>query len=77
LLNVLDFLKKPNASVLVSGTDDRVNLHNKFKNAIDAKYPGLINQLKLEAQEKAAKQKKFTFWESAADSNTGGFKFFL
>ncbi|KAJ4762458.1 Bifunctional arginine demethylase and lysyl-hydroxylase JMJD6 [Rhynchospora pubera] len=77
LLNVLDFLKKPNASVLVSGTNDRINLHDKFKNAIDAKYPGLINQLKLKAEEKAAKQKKMTFWESAADSNSGGFKFSL
>ncbi|EAY81379.1 hypothetical protein OsI_36550 [Oryza sativa Indica Group] len=76
LLNVLDFLKRPNASELVSGTTDRVNLHDKFRNAIDMTYPGMIKQLELEAQQKAAaRKKKVSFWESAVDANTGGFKF--
>ncbi|WVZ51047.1 hypothetical protein U9M48_002237 [Paspalum notatum var. saurae] len=76
LLNVLDFLKKPNASELVSGTKDRVNLHDKFRGAIEAAHPGIINQLELEAQQKAAaKKKKASFWESAVDANNGGFKF--
>jgi hypothetical protein len=76
LLNVLDFLKKPNASELVSGTKDRVNLHDKFRSAIEAAHPGMINQLELEAQQKAAaRKKKASFWDSALDANTGGFKF--
>uniref|UniRef100_A0ACD5WUJ9 Uncharacterized protein n=1 Tax=Avena sativa TaxID=4498 RepID=A0ACD5WUJ9_AVESA len=76
LLNVLDFLKRPNASELVSGTKDRVNLHDKFRNAIDAAYPGTISQLEVEAQQKAAdRKKKIAFWDSAVDANTGGFKF--
>ncbi|KAF0895666.1 hypothetical protein E2562_014285 [Oryza meyeriana var. granulata] len=76
LLNVLYFLKRPNASELVSGTTDRVILHDKFRNAIDRTYPGMIKQLELEAQQKAAaRKKKVSFWESAVDANTGGFKF--
>ncbi|RAL51760.1 hypothetical protein DM860_010478 [Cuscuta australis] len=76
LLNVLDFLRRPNARSLVSGTDDRVNLHDKFKNAIEASRPGLIQGL---AEEKMAKEcsnkKKPSFWESVADSKAGAFKF--
>ncbi|KAG2562736.1 F-box protein At5g06550-like [Panicum virgatum] len=76
LLNVLDFLKKPNASELVSGTKDRVNLHDKFRSAIEAAHPGMIKQLELEAQQKAAARKKKTsFWDSAVDAKSGGFKF--
>ncbi|XP_062196994.1 arginine-specific demethylase JMJ22 [Phragmites australis] len=76
LLNVLDFLKRPNASELVSGTKDRVNLHDKFRDSINTTYPGMINQLELEAQQKAAaRKKKASFWDSAVDANTGGFKF--
>lgn len=76
LLNVLDFLKRPNASELVSGTKDRVNLHDKFRNAIDTAYPGTISRLEVEAQEKAAaRKKKVGFWDNAVDANTGGFKF--
>jgi hypothetical protein len=75
-LNVLDFLKKPNAIELVSGTNDRVNLHDKLHSAIEAAHPGMINQLELEVQQKAAAQKKkASFWDSALDANTGGFKF--
>ncbi|XP_057805276.1 arginine-specific demethylase JMJ22 [Salvia miltiorrhiza] len=72
LLNVLDFLKRPNASTLVSGTRDRVNLHEKFKNAIERALPGTIDELKLKAEEKS---KKLSFWESVADSKVGAFKF--
>lgn len=74
-MNVLDFLKRPNASTLVSGTRDRVNLHDKFKNAIDASLPGTIDELVLKADEKAVQQKKLSFWESVADTKMGAFKF--
>jgi hypothetical protein len=57
LLNVHDFLKKPSASELVSGTKDGVNLHDKFHSAIEEAHPGMINQLELEAQQKAAARK--------------------
>lgn len=76
LLNVLDFLKRPNASTLVSGTRDRVNLHDKFKKAIEAHLPGTIDELTLKAEEKRKQQqKKLSFWESATDSKVGAFKF--
>lgn len=75
LLNILDFLKKPNASELVSGTRDRINLYEKFKNAIEASFPGTINELTLKAEEKKAQQKKLSFWDSVTDSNAGAFKF--
>jgi hypothetical protein len=76
MLNVLEFLKKPNASELVSGTKDRVNLHDKFRGAIEAAHPGMIKQLEFEAQQKAAaRKKKASFWDSAVDAKSGGFKF--
>ncbi|OMO51919.1 hypothetical protein CCACVL1_29495 [Corchorus capsularis] len=75
LLNVLDFLKKPNASELVSGTRDRTNLHEKFKNAIEASLPGTIDELTLKAEEKKAQQKKVSFWDTVTDSKVGAFKF--
>ncbi|KAL5705594.1 Arginine-specific demethylase jmj22 [Ranunculus cassubicifolius] len=74
LVNVLEFLKKPNASEMVSGTRDRVNLHDKFKKAIEASFPGIIEEVELKAQEKA-KQKKSSFWDSATDAKVGAFKF--
>lgn len=70
LLNILDFLKKPNAFELVSGTRDRINLYEKFKNAIEASFPGTIDGLRLKA-----KQKKKSFWDSVTDSKVGAFKF--
>ncbi|KAL5741992.1 hypothetical protein ACOSP7_028724 [Xanthoceras sorbifolium] len=75
LLNVLDFLKRPNASTLVSGTRDRVNLHDKFKNAIEIAFPGTIDQLMQKAEEKKAQEKKLSFWDSVTDSKVGAFKF--
>lgn len=75
LLNVLDFLKRPNANTLVSGTRDRANLYDKFKNAIETSLPGTIDQLVLEAEEKRAQEKKLSFWDSVTDSKGGGFKF--
>ncbi|XP_010248182.1 PREDICTED: F-box protein At5g06550 [Nelumbo nucifera] len=75
LLNVLDFLKKPNANDLVSGTRDRVTLYDKFRSAIEASFPGTIDQLVLKTEEKAAKQKKLSFWDSVTDSKVGAFKF--
>ncbi|KAI3968881.1 hypothetical protein MKX01_029031 [Papaver californicum] len=62
LLNVLDFLKRPNASEL-------------FKGAIEASFPGTIEDLELKALEKEAEKKKPTFWESVTDSEVGAFKF--
>ncbi|TXG58090.1 hypothetical protein EZV62_015919 [Acer yangbiense] len=75
LLIVLDFLKRPNASTLVSGTRDRVNLHDKFKNAIEASFPGTIDQLMQKAEEKKAEEKKPSFWDSVTDSKVEAFKF--
>ncbi|XP_058087003.1 arginine-specific demethylase JMJ22 isoform X2 [Magnolia sinica] len=75
LLNVLDFLKRPNASELVSGTRDRVNLYDKFRTAVEASYPGIIDEATRKAEEKKAQQKKPTFWESVTDAKVGGFKF--
>lgn len=74
LLNVLDFLKRPNASTLVSGTRDRVNLYDKFKNAIEASFPGAIEEL-FQKEEKKMQQKKPSFWDSVTDANMGAFKF--
>lgn len=74
-MNVLDFLKKPNASTLVSGTKDRVKLYDKFKNAIEATFPGTIDQLVQKAEERMAEQKKPSFWDSVTDNKAGAFKF--
>lgn len=74
-MDVLDFLKRPNASSLVSGTRDRVNLHDKFKNAITESLPGSLDELTLKAEEKKSQQKKVSFWESVTDSKVGAFKF--
>lgn len=73
-MNVLDFLRRPNASELVSGTRDRVNLYEKFKNAFEASYPGTIEQL-VQKVEKKALDKKLSFWDTVTDSKVGAFKF--
>ncbi|KAJ6303952.1 hypothetical protein OIU77_017767 [Salix suchowensis] len=75
LLNVLDFLKRPNAGELVSGTRDRVNLHDKFENAVESTFPGTIDRLVQKAEEKRAQGKKPSFWDSVTDSHAGAFKF--
>lgn len=74
-MNVLDFLGRPNASELVSGIKDRANLYENFRNAINAAFPGTIDQLREKAYEKMTQKKKLTFWESVTDANAGGFKF--
>lgn len=74
---MLDFLQRPNASELVSGTRDRVNLYEKFKNTFEASFPGTIDQLVKKAEEKKAKEKAPSFWDSVLDSNAGAFKFSL
>jgi len=72
-LNVLEFLKKPNAKELVSGTTDRENLHDKFKKAIEEAYPGTIQELEKKAEEaKRAEEQRVSFWDSA---KTDTFKF--
>ncbi|XP_074353823.1 arginine-specific demethylase JMJ22 [Apium graveolens] len=75
LLSVLDFLKKPNASALVSGTKDRVKLYDKFKNTIEATFPGTIDQLVQKAEERMEQHKKPSFWDSVTDTKAGAFKF--
>jgi len=75
LVKVLDFLKRPNASTLVSGTRDRVNLYDKFKNAIEASFPGEIDELTRKEEERKIQQRKLCFWDSVTDANAGAFKF--
>ncbi|XP_047338880.1 F-box protein At5g06550 [Impatiens glandulifera] len=75
LLNVLDFIQRPNAKNLVSGTRDRVNLHDNFKAAIETSFPGTIAELMSKEAEKIAQLKKPTFWEAASDAKGGAFKF--
>lgn len=72
-MNVLEFLKRPNANTLVSGTRNRVNLYDRFKNAIETSFPGTLQQLVQEAEKKA--QQKFSFWDTVTDSKVGAFKF--
>ena len=74
-MNVLDFLKRPNASELVSGTKDRVNLYDKFKKAIEFRFPGMIDEVMVEDEKRKAELAKPSFWDSVKDSNSGGFKF--
>ncbi|EPS74354.1 hypothetical protein M569_00396, partial [Genlisea aurea] len=73
LLNVLEFLKKPNASRVVSGTRDRVRLYDKFRNAMEVRLPGTIDDVKLKAEEKKMmkKKKKASVW----DCDGSDFKF--
>lgn len=70
----MDFLKRPNACSLVSGTKDRVNLYEKFKNALDTLFPGMIENLIAKAEERAAQQ-SVSFWDTVVDSKAGAFKF--
>ncbi|GBG79440.1 hypothetical protein CBR_g29587 [Chara braunii] len=78
LLQVLDFLRSPNAKVVVSGTDRRESLHDEFRSKFEEFHPGVIAHLEEKARQKAAKASKMrSFWDSVADVNsqTGGFKF--
>uniref|UniRef100_A0A0D6R3N9 JmjC domain-containing protein n=1 Tax=Araucaria cunninghamii TaxID=56994 RepID=A0A0D6R3N9_ARACU len=52
LLNVLDFLSRPNSRELVSGTKDRVNLYDKFRSVYETFKPGSIDELKCKEEEK-------------------------
>ncbi|PHT24608.1 F-box protein [Capsicum baccatum] len=52
-----------------------VNLHEKFKNAIEAYLPGTIDELTLKAEKKKAQQNKPSFWDSIADSKASAFRF--
>ncbi|KAH7286490.1 hypothetical protein KP509_32G009400 [Ceratopteris richardii] len=75
LLNVLEFLKRPNSAQLVSGTKDRVNLYNKFKSAYVQLFPGSIEELEKKAVARAKQSKSGSFWDSVTDANVGSFKF--
>lgn len=72
---MLQFLSKPNCKDLVSGTSDRSNLHDKFRSRFEELYPGFIADLQEQSQVKAAASSKKSFWDSAADTNGGAFKF--
>ena len=61
--------------MIVSGTRDRVNLYEKFKKAIEASFPGIVDDLLSKAEDKKIQKKKLSFWESVTDSNAGAFKF--
>lgn len=75
LVNVLEFLNRPNSAQLVSGTRDRVNLYDKFKSMYERSFPGSIKELERKAEEKAKHSKTVSFWETATDAKVGGFKF--
>jgi hypothetical protein len=76
LINVIEFLNRPNSAQLVSGTKDRVNLYGKFRSLYEEAFPGSIEELRRKAEEKSKrKAKAVSFWETATDVNVGGFKF--
>jgi hypothetical protein len=77
ILNVLEFLSRPNSQHLVSGTKDRVNLYEKFRSRYEALYPGSIEAVKRKTEEREAslRAQKASIWDNAADVMTGGFKF--
>ncbi|KAK6126510.1 hypothetical protein DH2020_039744 [Rehmannia glutinosa] len=69
-----NFVSRPNASTLVSGTRDRVNLHDKFKKAIMSSLPGTLDELILKAEEK--KRAEETFFLGVCNRfKVGAFKF--
>ncbi|GJP50296.1 hypothetical protein CLOM_g9430 [Closterium sp. NIES-68] len=78
LLDVLQFLQKPNARVLVSGMGEgqREGLHQHFRECLERHRPGLLEaeQRSQEERERRRKQKA-AFWEQAADVGDGGFRF--
>eukprot|EP00850_Spirogloea_muscicola_P009343 SM000052S17735 [mRNA] locus=s52:437861:440425:+ [translate_table: standard] len=76
ILSVRDFLKHPNAYILVSGTNERVSLHDRFVSRFEELYPRELEDLQRIADEKAAARKrKSFFWDTANDSFSGGFRF--
>ena len=77
ILNVLEFLSRPNSQHLVSGTKDRVNLYDRFRSRYEALYPGSIEAIKkkIEEREASLRVQKTSIWDNAADVMTGGFKF--
>lgn len=75
ILNVLEFLSRPNSKDLVSGTKDRVNLYERFRSKYESLYPGSIESIQQKTEERKASLQKTSIWDSAADLKTGGFKF--
>lgn len=75
LLNVLDFLRRPNSIELVSGTRDRVHLYDKFRSVYETQFPSSIEELKCKEEERQSKKKSASFWDSATDAKVGAFKF--
>lgn len=77
ILNVLEFLSRPNSQHLVSGTRDRVNLYEKFRSRYESLYPGSIEAIKQKAEQREAElqKAKTSIWDTATDAMTGGFKF--
>ncbi|KAL2651003.1 hypothetical protein R1flu_019131 [Riccia fluitans] len=77
LLNVLEFLNKPNSKELVSGTAERETLFDSFRRAYEKSFPGSMEKLQVVAEEKARRERqKVSFWDTVADGKQGGgFKF--
>ena len=72
----MHYLSRPNAEALVSGTRDRVSLHDRFRAKFEDRFPGKLEELQQASEEvKRKKQRKESFWESVGDEKTGGFKF--
>ncbi|CAK9261210.1 unnamed protein product [Sphagnum jensenii] len=75
LLNVLEFLNRPNSKELVSGTMDCVNLYEKFQSKYEQLFPGSIESLQQQAEARKLQNQKACMWDTITDVKTGGFKF--
>jgi hypothetical protein len=75
LLNVLEFLNRPNSKELASGTMDRVNLYEKFRSKYEQLFPGSIESLQQQAEARKLQNQKACMWDTITDVKTGGFKF--
>lgn len=80
LLDVLSFLRRPNAAALVSGTSERESLHDRFRARLQERRPGLLEAVEAEAEaarlaSAKAKSRHSLQWEAALDQNSGGFRF--
>ncbi|CAI7851278.1 unnamed protein product [Closterium sp. NIES-53] len=78
LLDVMRFLQRPNARVLVSGMGEgqREGLHDRFRECLAAHRPGLLEREQRDEDERERRRKqKAAFWEQAANAGGGGFRF--
>ncbi|CAI5517270.1 unnamed protein product [Closterium sp. Naga37s-1] len=78
LLDVMRFLQRPNARVLVSGMGEgqREGLHDRFRECLAVHRPGLLEREERDEEERELRRKqKAAFWEQAANAGDGGFRF--